>query len=156
MLNRAEDFLEQCLSGIPEGKYERRLRKELEGHLAALEADLTDAGYSQEEARAEAIRRMGDPAALNGSYRAEWRRRPERFGHDLMACFCCSLLAGICYVSTSVALIPFLHLWWAIHPYEFSFEMANDAALWTLFGVGLFLGTYLADAALLRNHFRPR
>ncbi len=73
MLNRTNDFLERCLSNIPEGRYVRRLRKELEGHLAALEADLTAAGYPPEEARAEAVRRMGDPAALNRDYLAAWQ-----------------------------------------------------------------------------------
>ncbi len=73
MLNWASDFLEQCLSGIPEGRYTRRLRKELEGHLAALEADLTAAGHAPEEARAEAVRRMGDPDRLREEYLAAWR-----------------------------------------------------------------------------------
>ena len=73
MLNWADDFLERCLSGLPEGRYERRLRKELEDHLAALEADLTAAGYAPEEAQAEAVRRMGDPDRMNGEYLAAWQ-----------------------------------------------------------------------------------
>ena len=61
-MNRTNEFLERCLTGIPESRFAHRLRKELRSHLADLEADLTAAGYAPEEARAEAVRRMGDPA----------------------------------------------------------------------------------------------
>lgn len=57
MLNRVDKFLEQCLSGIPEGRYSARLRKELEGHLAALEADLTDAALLRNHFRLRKDRR---------------------------------------------------------------------------------------------------
>ena len=76
MLNQTNEFLERCLSGIPEGRYARRLRKELESHLAALEADLTAAGYAPEEARSEAVRRMGEYlAAWQNSLPAQWEYR---------------------------------------------------------------------------------
>lgn len=156
MLKWANDFLEQCLSNIPEGKYSDRLRGELENHLTSLAQDLTEAGYSDIEAQAEAIRQMGDPAELNRSYRESWLRQPERVGHDCMVCFLSSLLAGACYIFAFMALIICLSAYQAIYPYEFRPVLENISAAKALFGAGLFLCTYLMNAILLRNEFRGR
>lgn len=154
MMDWANDFLERCLSGIPEGKYERRLQKELEGHLAALETDLTAAGYAPEEARAEAVRRMGDPAALNRDYLAQWLRRPERLGYDFLTCFRGSLWAGVWYVGAFLllGLIGF-----AYDRGDIPFPMLSSNPSWRIIaGIVMFLCAYLADAAFLRRTFRGR
>ena len=162
MLNWANEFLERCLAGIPEGRYARRLRKELEGHLAALEADLTAAGCAPEEAQAEAVRRMGDPAALNGSYRAEWRRKPERVlaaaGQvtlDLVACLTASLVAGIFYLAAMFVLLV-IHYYSSSKLFPTLSWHQNELILSSLDGIALFLGTYLIDRALLRTLFSGR
>ena len=79
----AEDYLSQCLYGIPKSKYRERLRGELAEHLALLASDLEAAGRPPEEARSEALRQMGDADALNAGYRAAWLRQPERRRWDL-------------------------------------------------------------------------
>ena len=61
----AEDYIGQCLLYIPKSKYRNRLQSELADHLTQLAADLEGAGYAPEEARAEALRQMGEAAALN-------------------------------------------------------------------------------------------
>ena len=80
---RAEDYLSQCLYGIPKSKYRERLRGELAEHLTLLESDLEAAGRPPEEAQSEALRQMGDADALNAGYRAAWLRQPERLCWDL-------------------------------------------------------------------------
>ena len=77
-MNQTEAYLSLCLSGIPKSAYRNRLRSELLDHLGLLESDLEQSGYVPEEARAEALRQMGDAEALNARYRAEWLRQPER------------------------------------------------------------------------------
>lgn len=152
MLNWASDFLEQCLSGIPEGRYTRRLRKELESHLAALEADLTAAGYPPEEARAEAVRRMGDPAALNREYLAQWRRSLEgrlyglgRGAGDILICLAGSAVSWLCGVALTLAM-----------------SAANDSTVVSSTAraarclIMVYLVAYLVDAVFLRAAFRGR
>ncbi len=155
MLNRANEFLDQCLSGIPEGRYARRLRKELESHLAALEADLTAAGYAPEEARAEAVRRMGDPAALNRDYLAQWRRSLEGrlYGlgqgvGDMVICLAGSAVSWLCAIMLALAI-----------------SAANDS-MGSMMGVStaraalrlivVYLVTYPVDAVFLWAAFRGR
>ena len=77
-MDRAEDYIRRCLSGIPKSKYRKRLQSELADHLALLIRDLETVGYSTDEARTEALRQMGESGALNEGYRAEWLRQPER------------------------------------------------------------------------------
>ena len=77
-MERAEEYIRRCLSGIPKSEYRNRLQSELADHLALLVSDLEGVGYAPEEARTEALRQMGDAGALNEGYRAEWKRQPER------------------------------------------------------------------------------
>lgn len=84
-MDQANEFLERCLSGIPDGRYRRRVCGELADHLELLVRDLTEAGLGEEEARAEALQKMGDPEALNREYYAVWERR-TRFQRDFEWC----------------------------------------------------------------------
>jgi putative ABC transport system permease protein len=61
---------------------ERRIRDEIEHHLAELEARLETEGYTREEARAEATRRFGDPTRVEREARSV-RARPRRWREAL-------------------------------------------------------------------------
>ncbi len=142
----AEDYLSQCLNGIPKSKYRERLRGELAEHLALLEDDFNKICDSSEEARSEAMRQMGDAEALNADYRAAWLRQPERRRWDFgrMACGC--VIAGI---FSFFGFVILSELW----------DMRNgtlrDAPMW-LFGALLFGCAAVPNALFLRSAFRGR
>ena len=142
----AEDYLSQCLSGIPRSKYRARLRGELAEHLALLVSDLEAAGRAPAEARSEALRQMGDAEALNEGYRAEWFRQPERRRWDISRMLYGCLQAGM---SLMVIFPFFLALWseWDMplrHPPEW------------LFGIVTFLIAAVPNAEFLHAAFRGR
>lgn len=142
----AEAYLDNCLAGIPKSKYRTRLRGELEEHLALLTGDLEGVGYTPEEARAEALRQMGDAEALNADYRAAWLRQPERVRWDLSRMLYGCLQAGL---SLMVVFPFFLVLWSELdlpqrHPPEW------------VFGVVTFLIAALPNAVFLRAVFHGR
>ena len=142
----AEDYLSQCLYGIPKSKYRERLRGELAEHLALLVSDLEGVGYAPEEAQREAIRQMGDAKALNEGYRTEWLRQPERRRWDLTRELYGCLLA---WLSVTVLLPLFGILWneWNTPPHH--------PPTW-VFGAVAFLCAALPNAFFLRYVFRGR
>lgn len=73
-MNWKQQWMDEVLSEIPAGGYRGRLEMELRDHLETLCQSLMESGRTQDEARAEALRAMGEPEALKGEYRAAWRR----------------------------------------------------------------------------------
>lgn len=73
-MNWMENFIEQCLAEVPPGKYRTRTEKELEDHLECQRRALMDAGRTEAEAQAEALRLMGEPERLKEEYLAAWKR----------------------------------------------------------------------------------
>lgn len=69
-----EEFIRQCLEGVPEGNYRTRTEKELRDHLECQRRALLEAGRTEAEARAETLGLMGDPEKLKEEYLAAWRR----------------------------------------------------------------------------------
>lgn len=72
-----KQWTKETLADVPEGRYRRRMEKELRDHLETQYRALTEAGRTEDEAQAEALRVMGEPETLRGEYQAAWRRRPE-------------------------------------------------------------------------------
>jgi hypothetical protein len=142
----AEDYLSQCLSGIPKSKYRARLRGELAEHLALLVSDLENVGYVPEEARHKALEQMGDADALNEGYRAEWMRQPERLRWDLSRELYGCLLAGL----SVVVVFPLFGLLWN----KWDTPLRHPPT-W-VFGAVLFLCAALQNAFFLRYVFRGR
>ena len=142
----AEEYLSQCLSGIPKCKYRARLRGELAEHLALLERDLETVGYAPEEARTEALRQMGDAEALNEGYRAEWFRQPERRRWDLSRMLYGCLQAGM----STMVVFPFFAEFWS------QWDMPLRHPPEWLFGVAMFLIAALPNAVFLHVAFRGR
>lgn len=155
MLDWADDFFQQCFDCIPEGRYYKRLRSELEIHLTALTHDLSEAGYSQAEARAEALRQMGDPAELNRSYREAWLRQPEYRALVAGKMFWGCILAGFCYIVAFLALCMIGFTYDAMYPGRTNIPLlSGDPLPRIIFGAVLFLCAYLANAIYLRIVFR--
>ena len=142
----AEDYLSQCLSGIPKSKYRERLRGELEEHLALLEGDLKKRCDSSEEAHSDALRQMGDAKELNAGYWAEWLRQPERRRWDLSRMLCGCLLAGFLSFPASTV----LGVLWNMFD-----GPLRSAPIW-IAGVALYLSAAVPDALFLRAAFRGR
>lgn len=69
-----EEFISQCLAGVPEGNYRARTEKELGDHLECQRRALLEAGRTEAEARAETLGLMGDPEKLKEEYLAAWKR----------------------------------------------------------------------------------
>jgi len=142
----AEEYLSECLAGIPKSKYRARLRGELEEHLALLERDLETVGYAPEDARREALEQMGDAESLNEGYRAEWFRQPERRRWDLTRELYGCLLAGL----SVVVLFPLFGMLWN----RWDTPLRHPPT-W-VFGAVVFLCAALPNAFFLRYVFRGR
>ncbi len=88
-MNWKQQWIDKVLAEIPEGGYRRRMEAELCDHLETQCRALMEAGRTQDEARAEALRVMGAPEALQKEYMAAWRRslpgRLEELGRRLWA-----------------------------------------------------------------------
>lgn len=67
-------WIDDVLEKIPAGSHRRRMEAELRDHLEILYDVLVESGRTEEEARAEALRTMGEPDRLREEYRAAWRR----------------------------------------------------------------------------------
>lgn len=80
-------WIGQVLERIPAGSGRRRMEAELRDHLETLCRDLTEAGWTEAEARAESLRVMGRTEALREEYEAAWRQsltgRLEILGYRL-------------------------------------------------------------------------
>lgn len=131
-MNWTEEFIGQCLEGVPEGGYRTRTEKELEDHLLALCRNLEEAGYAPEEARALAAARMGDPGELSRRYIREWRRRtlwPRLLAAAELTLFAaCVAVVSLLYIANAqnfgkphpafwgiVAIITDQFLWWSLY-----------------------------------------
>lgn len=112
-MNWKQHWIDQVLGKIPESSCRRRMEAELRDHLETLYGDLTEAGRSQEEARAEALRAMGEPEKLREEYAAAWRQTlPERL-EALGGCL--RTWAGGCGVMLGVQLLVsyvMSQVWW--------------------------------------------
>jgi len=88
-MNWQQQWISEVLSKIPEGGYRSRVEAELRDHLETQCRALTEAGWTPDGARAEALRVMGTPEALQREYMAAWRRswpaRLEELGRRLRA-----------------------------------------------------------------------
>ena len=91
MPDELTDYLESCLSEVPDSKYRLRLHQELEEHLADLAQSFLARGYDEGEAFLRAMEKLGRPEQLREQYREAWLRQPERWRRDLerllMGCF---------------------------------------------------------------------
>ena len=91
MSDRLTDYLERCLSDVPDSEYRLRLRQELEEHFADLAEGFLARGYEESEAFLRATEKLGSPEKLREEYRAAWRRQPERWkramGRLAFGCF---------------------------------------------------------------------
>ncbi|MBR6377238.1 MAG: hypothetical protein IKS05_05695 [Oscillospiraceae bacterium] len=85
------EYLERCLSEVPDSKYRLRLQKELEEHYADLAEGFLARGYEESEAFLRALEKLGNPEKLREEYREAWRRQPERWkkamGRLAFGCF---------------------------------------------------------------------
>lgn len=72
-----QKWIDGVLEEIPEGGFRRRLEGELRDHLETQYRALLEGGGAEDEARAEALRLMGEAETLREEYEAAWRRRPE-------------------------------------------------------------------------------
>ena len=142
----AEDYLSQCLSGIPKSKYRERLRGELEEHLALLEGDLKKRCDSSEEAHSDALRQMGDAKTLNADYRAAWLRQSERRRWDLTRMLYGCLQAGM----SVMVVFPFFAEFWS------KWDMPLRHPPEWIYGAVMFLIAALPNAVFLRLAFRGR
>ncbi len=158
----AEDYISRCLRDIPKGKYRERLRRELSDHLAELAGDVSHAGRSEAEARAEALRQMGDAAALNEGFWAEWLRQPERLGYDLKRLFGGCLLAGVTfYFGMALVLIPLLignlfTLPGLMAGKASALQSGLNGLLEIAAGAALYAAAFVPNALYLRKAFRRR
>lgn len=91
MSDRLTEYLERCLSEVPDSEYRLRLRKELEEHFADLAEGFIARGYEESEAFLRALEKLGNPEKLREEYREAWRRQPERWkkamGRLAFGCF---------------------------------------------------------------------
>lgn len=80
-MNWKQAWINEVLAEVPESNCRRRMEAELRDHLETLRGALTEAGRTEEEARAEALQAMGQTDRLREEYRAAWRRTlPGRLG----------------------------------------------------------------------------
>ncbi len=91
MSDRLTEYLERCLSEVPDSEYRLRLRKELEEHFADLAEGFLARGYEESEAFLRAMEKLGNPEKLREEYRESWRHQPERWrkamGRLAFGCF---------------------------------------------------------------------
>lgn len=69
-MNCMEEFINQCLADVPQGKYRTRTEKELRDHMETLRQSCSEE---------EVLSLMGNPERLRKEYRAAWQRSwPEQ------------------------------------------------------------------------------
>lgn len=99
-MNWMDDFIDNTLEKVPEGRYRKRAEAELRDHLETQCRALTEAGRTGEAARTETMRVMGKPEKLRGEYEAAWRRtlegRMNALGHRLEPWVLgCAVMGGV-------------------------------------------------------------
>jgi len=123
-MNWKKQWIDEVLAVIPWGSYRSRMEAELSDHLETQCRALMEAGQTQDEARAEALRVMGPPETLQREYMAAWRRswpaRLEELGRWLLAwvgglavMFVAQCLAGyvIGTIGKTEILLPEISFW---------------------------------------------
>lgn len=73
-MNWKQQWIDHVLAEIPTGSCRKRMEAELCDHLETQCSALMESGRTETEARAEALRTMGEPDKLREEYRAVWRR----------------------------------------------------------------------------------
>lgn len=99
-MNWMDNFIENTLEKVPEGRYRKRAEAELRDHLETQCRALTEAGLPPEEVQTETLRAMGEPEKLQGEYEAAWRRtlegRMNALGHRLEPWVLgCAVMGGV-------------------------------------------------------------
>ena len=150
-----DDFLEQCLEGIGQGAYRERLCGELRLHAQELAQQLEQAGYSAAAAQEEALRRMGDPAAINQHCKEEWMRRQSGelsycLQHGWQALVEIWALAWLCAMALS--LVGFTSD--IIYVDRITFMMMGNPTLCFIRGAVVFVIPFCYGARHLWNDFR--
>lgn len=148
-MNWMDDFISQCLTEVPEGKYRTRTEKELRDHMETLRRSCSEE---------EVLVRMGDPERLRREYRAAWNRtlqaRAGRLGVIAKGCF----LMGALYICAAMILsmLGFTTDMTSVRPTVLgrTFPMYGDTAALTIFGSSLFLFPFSLGALYLRARFR--
>lgn len=95
-----QPWIDRVLAEIPAGSRRSRMEAELRDHLETLYDALMESGRTEEEARAETLRAMGEPDRLREEYVAAWRRslpgRLEALGCRLKALAeGCAVMLGV-------------------------------------------------------------
>lgn len=158
-MNWMDDFIENTLEKVPEGRYHKRAEAELRDHLETQCRTLTEAGRAAEEAQTEALRLMGEPEKLQGEYEAAWRSTLEgrlnglgqRLGVIARGCF----LMGALYIFTSMLLGMAGFTYDAWIPGRVCFPILSGNKLYvTVYSTVLFLFPFTLGAWFLRFCFR--
>lgn len=150
-----DDFLAQCLEGIPNDPYRSRTKAELEDHLSELARELQSAGHAPAEAQALALNVMGDPLALNRMYQERFAQR--RLRDPRLVCkefFRLSLLTGIYYLFAMLFLgwIGFTHD--ASFPDRVCYPLYGHPERQYIYGAVVFFLPFSLNAFHLRRSFR--
>lgn len=110
-MNWMDDFIENTLEKVPEGRYRKRAEAELRDHLTTQYRTLTEAGRTEAEAQAETLRVMGEPEKLQEEYEAAWKRNlparletlGRRIGSWAMGCALMGSVHFLVYFVISIA-----------------------------------------------------
>lgn len=161
-MNWMDDFIENTLEKVPEGRYRKRAEEELRDHLETQCRTLTEAGRTAEEAQTEALRVMGEPRKLQVEYEAAWRRtlegRLNGLGQRLGVIAAGCLLMGALYIYTAMflSLLGFTYDGVSPHPQTLTgrnFPILGDGPALTIFGASLFLIPFPLGALFLKFRF---
>ena len=154
----AEEFLSDCLAGIPKSKYRTRLRSELAEHLALLVSDLEGVGYAPTEARTEALRQMGDAGELNAVYWAQWLKQPERVRLDRIWFVSGCMLAGVGFLLAFALILLGALILGLFNPFAGGELLPPpwSKSLPVLSGAFLYAAAFVPNALFLRKSFRRR
>lgn len=154
-----EGFIGRVLAAVPAGSWRGRMEAELRDHLDSQCRALAEAGRTQDEARAEALRLMGEPEKLRLEYEAAWRRSPagraRRAASVLGGAAAGCVVMGALYIFAFVLLgmVGFTYDTWL--PDRVCFPILSENRIYvTVFSTVLFLLPFTLGAWLLRFCFR--
>lgn len=158
-MNWKQQWIDEVLEKIPAGSYRRRMEAELRDHLETQCRALMESGRTESEARAEALRAMGEPDKLQEEYRAAWRRslpgRLAELGHRLKVWAAGCVVMGTLYIFTFMLLSIVGFTYDAILPDRVYFPILSGNKIYvTVFSTVLFLLPFTLGALFLRFFFR--
>lgn len=160
-MNWMDAFIDRTLEKVPEGRYRRRMERELRDHMLAECEALAQAGRTPEEAQAETLRRMGEPEKLQREYEAAWKRslpaRLEALGRRLGVIAVGCFLMGAAYILTAMTLSMLgftIDRTSGLTLLGRTFPIYGDPAALAIFGSALFLVPFSLGALFLRFRFR--